>query len=86
MYDQEKDKKIKEIGSIFNGSIEDATIRISVEIYQYGKGDPKVSIQRWYRRGVEDWKAAKLGRLTPKEAVELQKLLSEAVEFIDTQI
>jgi hypothetical protein len=86
MYDQEKDKKLKEIGDIFNtDSLQDATIRISVEIYQYGKGNSKVSIQRWYRRG-EDWKAAKLGRLTPKEAVELQKLLSEAVEFIDTQI
>jgi len=47
--------------------LDDGDIRLTIAIYQYNGGIPKVQIKREVQNNDGDWKFAKLGRLTFEE-------------------
>ncbi len=70
--DVESFKETKE----FEGS------RISVGVFSYNGGEMKIQISRENQNANEEWRFAKLGRLTKDEAKEVVPIMMKAVESI----
>ena len=54
--------------------------RISVGIFSYNKGIPKLQISRENRSAEGEWRFAKLGRMVKEEAQEVLAIMVKALE------
>lgn len=72
-YDNSLDKEI------FSKSFESGSSRITVSIYSYNNGKPKLQLSRETTEGDGNYKFAKLGRLTKEEAEKIMPLMQEAL-------
>lgn len=74
-YDSTMDK------AVFSESIEFETSRITVGVFSYNNGTPKLQISR---ENVEngDYKFAKLGRMTRAEAEKVLPLMQKAIKHM----
>lgn len=73
-YDQSLDvasfKETKEFGET----------RITVGVFSYNDGAKKLQVSRENRNQNEEWRFAKLGRMTKEEAKEILPIMAKAVE------
>ena len=54
--------------------------RISIGVYSYNQGGKKLQITRENQNQTEEWRFAKLGRLTKEEAQEIIPIMTRALE------
>ena len=54
--------------------------RITVGVYSYNGGEKKLQLSRENRNADDEWRFAKLGRLTKKEAREIMPIMMKAIE------
>ena len=73
-YDQEKDV------SSFKESKDFGETRITVGVYSYNEGTKKLQLSRENQNQNEEWRFAKLGRMTKEEAQEVVPLVTKAIE------
>ncbi len=73
-YDQSLDKELFKESKEFDGT------RITVGVFQYNEGEKKIQIVRENRTQTEEWRFAKLGRMTKPEAQEILPVLTKALE------
>jgi nuclear transport factor 2 (NTF2) superfamily protein len=73
-YDQSLDKEI------FKETKEFGDSRITVGVYSYNNGEKKLQIVRENVNQNEEWRFAKLGRLTKPEAQEIVPIVMKAIE------
>jgi hypothetical protein len=64
----------------FKESKEFEGTRITVGVYSYNNGEKKLQITRENRDQNEDWRFAKLGRMTKGEVKEIVPIIMKAVE------
>lgn len=73
-YDQSLDvakfKETKEFGET----------RITIGVYSYNEGTVKLQLSRENMNANEEWRFAKLGRMTKEEAQEIIPIMAKAVE------
>jgi len=73
-YDQSLDvasfKETKEFGES----------RITVGVFSYNEGTKKLQISRENQNQNEEWRFAKLGRMTKEEAQEIIPIMAKAIE------
>ena len=73
-YDQSLDvatfKETKEFGET----------RITVGVYSYNEGPKKLQLSRENMNANEEWRFAKLGRMTKEEAKEVTPIIMKAIE------
>jgi coproporphyrinogen III oxidase-like Fe-S oxidoreductase len=70
--DSETFKETKEFGET----------RISVGVYSYNGGDKKLQLSRENLSAEEEWRFAKLGRMTKEEAKEIVPIMMRAVQVM----
>jgi hypothetical protein len=68
---------------LFSKSCETETGRLTVSIYAYNKGTKKLQISRELKGSEDDFKFAKMGRLTKKEMESLLPMFQEALNSMD---
>ena len=66
--------------SSFKESKEFEETRITVGVFSYNEGIKKLQISRENKNQNEEWRFAKLGRLTKEEAQEIVPIMLKAVE------
>ena len=66
--------------SLFKEAKEFEDTRITVGVFSYNEGAKKLQISRENRNQNEEWRFAKLGRLTKEEAKEIVPIMLKAVE------
>ncbi len=76
-YDPSLDEKL------FTKSWESDSSRISVSVHSYNKGTKKVQISRENKTSDDDYRFAKLGRLTKEELEAIIPFIQEAVQNMD---
>ena len=54
--------------------------RITVGVYSYNGGEKKLQLSRENRNANDEWRFAKLGRMTKHEAQEVMPIMMKAVE------
>lgn len=54
--------------------------RITVGVFSYNSGEKKLQVTRENRGQTEEWRFAKLGRMTKNEAQEIIPIMMKAVE------
>ncbi len=54
--------------------------RITVGVYSYNEGPMKLQLSRENMNANEEWRFAKLGRMTKEEAQEVIPIMAKAVE------
>ena len=73
-YDQSLDvasfKEVREFGET----------RITVGVYAYNNGEKKLQLSRENKNADEEWRFAKLGRMTKAEASEIIPVVTKALE------
>ncbi|MEK6715011.1 MAG: hypothetical protein AABY43_03070 [Candidatus Omnitrophota bacterium] len=72
-YDKNLDQEIFSESSDFGDS------KITVSVFSYNKGEPKLQISRQVRRAQDEWIFSKLGRLTKAEAEVVTPLIQKAM-------
>lgn len=73
-YDQSLDAETFKVSKEFDGT------RISVGVYSYNGGAKKLQVTRENKDQNEQWRFAKLGRMTKDEAKEVIPVMMKAVE------
>ncbi|MBD3318327.1 hypothetical protein GF342_00275 [Candidatus Woesearchaeota archaeon] len=76
-YDKSLDKQL------FSESVEFETTRLTVSVFSYNDGTPKIQIARENKNRDGEWQFAKLGRMVKAEAEAVLPLLKKAVESLD---
>ena len=66
--------------SSFKEAKEFEETRITVGVFAYNEGTKKLQISRENKNQNEEWRFAKLGRLTKEEAKEIVPIMLKAVE------
>lgn len=66
--------------SVFKVVKEFEDTRITVGVFSYNNGEKKLQLSRENVNANEDWRFAKLGRMTKTEAQEVIPLMMKAVE------
>lgn len=66
--------------ALFKEAKEFEDTRITVGVFSYNEGAKKLQISRENRNQNEEWRFAKLGRLTKEEAKEIVPIMLKAVE------
>lgn len=66
--------------SSFKESKEFEDTRITVGVFSYNGGQSKLQLSRENRNQNDEWRFAKLGRMTKEEAQEILPLMTKAVE------
>ncbi|HBG61467.1 MAG: hypothetical protein A2Y03_07090 [Omnitrophica WOR_2 bacterium GWF2_38_59] len=66
--------------SSFKESKEFEDTRITVGVFSYNGGQSKLQLSRENRNQNDEWRFAKLGRMTKEEALEIVPLMTKAVE------
>lgn len=56
--------------------------RITIGVYSYNQGGKKLQITRENKNQNEEWRFAKLGRLTKEEAQEIIPIMTRALEIM----
>lgn len=74
-YDNSLDK------AIFSESIEFPSSKITVSVYSYNNGTPKLQISREMGDGGE-YKFAKLGRMTKEEVQKVMPIMEKALDHL----
>jgi hypothetical protein len=72
-YDKNLDQEI------FSESADFGDSKITVSVFSYNKGEPKLQISRQVRRAQDEWIFSKLGRLTKAEAEVVTPLIQKAM-------
>jgi len=72
-YDQSLDKELFKESKEFDGT------RITVGVYQYNAGEKKLQVVRENRTQTDEWRFAKLGRMTKEEAQEVLPVMTKAL-------
>lgn len=72
-YDKNLDQEIFSENADFGDS------KITVSVFSYNKGEPKLQISRQIRRAQDEWIFSKLGRLTKAEAEVVTPLMQKAM-------
>lgn len=72
-YDKNLDQEI------FSESADFGDSKITVSVFSYNKGEPKLQISRQIRRAQDEWIFSKLGRLTKAEAEVVIPLMQKAM-------
>ena len=54
--------------------------RITVGVFSYNEGQKKLQLSRENMNANEEWRFAKLGRMTKEEAQEILPIMAKAVE------
>ncbi len=76
-YDKELDKEL------FKDTVEFETSKISVAVYAYNEGTPKLQLSREVLNPENgSWKWSKLGRLLKEEAEAVLPLMQKAIEHM----
>jgi hypothetical protein len=76
-YDKELDKQL------FNETVEFETSKISVAVYAYNEGTPKLQLSREVLNPDDGaWKWSKLGRMLKEEAEKVIPLMQKALEHM----
>ena len=57
--------------------------RITVGVFSYNEGTKKLQLSRENKNQNEEWRFAKLGRMTKEEAKEIVPIMMKAVESMD---
>jgi hypothetical protein len=57
--------------------------RITVGVYSYNNGEKKLQVTRENKRADDEWRFAKLGRLTLNEAKEIIPIMMKAIENME---
>ncbi len=73
-YDPSLDKKVYSETKEFEGT------RITVGVFSYNEGDKKLQISRENMAQPEEWRFAKLGRMTKEEVEAILPLIQEALK------
>jgi hypothetical protein len=73
-YDQSMDV------SSFKETKEFADTRITVGVFSYNEGTKKLQVSRENQNQNEEWRFAKLGRMTKEEAQEIIPIMAKAIE------
>ena len=73
-YDASLDKKL------FHETKEFESTRIAVGVFSYNNGDKKLQLSRENMVQPEEWRFAKLGRMTKEEAEAILPLIKSAIE------
>ena len=66
--------------SSFKESKEFGETRITVGVFAYNEGTKKLQLSRENMNANEEWRFAKLGRLTKEEAQEIIPIMTKAIE------
>jgi ribonuclease PH len=66
--------------SSFKESKEFGETRITVGVYSYNGGTSKLQLSRENQNQNEEWRFAKLGRMTKEEAQEIVPIMKKAIE------
>jgi len=66
--------------SSFKESKEFGETRITVGVFAYNEGTKKLQISRENQNQNEEWRFAKLGRMTKEEAQEIIPIMTKAIE------
>lgn len=66
--------------SSFKESKEFGETRITVGVFAYNEGTKKLQISRENMNANEEWRFAKLGRMTKEEAQEIIPIMTKAIE------
>ena len=66
--------------SSFKETKEFEDTRITVGVFSYNSGESKLQVTRENRGQTEEWRFAKLGRMTKGEAKEIIPIMMKAVE------
>ena len=64
----------------FKETKEFADTRITVGVFSYNEGTKKLQISRENQNQNEEWRFAKLGRMTKEEAQEIVPIVAKAIE------
>ncbi|MCK5259983.1 MAG: hypothetical protein KAJ70_02880 [Candidatus Omnitrophica bacterium] len=64
----------------FKETKEVADTRITVGVFSYNEGTKKLQISRENQNQNEEWRFAKLGRITKDEAQEIIPIMAKAIE------
>ena len=64
----------------FKETKEFADTRITVGVFSYNEGTKKLQISRENQNQNEEWRFAKLGRMTKEEAQEIIPIVAKAIE------
>ena len=64
----------------FKETKEFADTRITVGVFSYNEGAKKLQISRENQNQNEEWRFAKLGRMTKEEAQEIIPIMAKAIE------
>ena len=75
-YDSSLDERL------FSKSCETGTERLTVSVHSYNKGIKKLQISRENKNDQDEFKFAKLGRMTKEETAPLLPLLQEALNYM----
>jgi len=75
-YDQSLDKELFKESKEFDGT------RVTVGVFQYNEGEKKLQIVRENRTQSDEWRFAKVGRMTKAEVEEVIPVLTKAVEHM----
>ena len=75
-YDNSLDERL------FSKSCETETERLTVSVHSYNKGIKKLQISRENKNDQDEFKFAKLGRMTKEEIEPLLPLLQEALNYM----
>lgn len=66
---------------LFSENFESGFSRISVSVFSYNNGTPKLQISRENNEN-GDWKFSKLGRLTKEETEKILPLIEKALSYM----
>lgn len=66
--------------SVFKEVKEFEDTRITVGVFSYNGGEKKLQLSRENANANDEWRFAKLGRMSKKEVSEILPLMSKAVE------
>lgn len=66
--------------SSFKESKEFMDTRITVGVFSYNEGPKKLQVTRENKTQTEEWRFAKLGRMTKDEAAEIVPIMAKAIE------
>ncbi len=75
-YDQSLDKEVFKESKEFDGT------RITIGVFQYNEGEKKLQLVRENRTQTDEWRFAKVGRMTKDEAQEVIPLMTKALEHM----
>jgi len=75
-YDQSLDKEIFKESREFDGT------RVTVGVFQYNEGEKKLQIVRENRTQADEWRFAKVGRMTKPEVEEVIPVLTKALGYM----